>query len=124
MKKTRKTRKYNGLVPSGVRQKPFHFASAVVFSLLCGIMGSHGDCWLRCEECGRWGKCIWPEYLPADVPSLLDVDPVGPVYDGCLQQHAKLIVRWLTVKFGDAISQHLENYWHDATRFSSEHQTQ
>ena len=77
-------------------------------------MGSYGDRWLRCAECGRWGKCMLPENLPPDVPSLIDIDGVGVVCDPCLEVRPKLIVRWLKRRFTQGISAHIESYWHRA----------
>ena len=41
-------------------------------------MGSYGDRWLRCSQCGRHSKCQIPRVCGDNVPSLIDIDGKEP----------------------------------------------
>ena len=57
-------------------------------------MGSHGDHWLQCTWCGKWGKCL-EQLFPTDPPPLTDVDGEGILCDPCYDREYPPHYDWL-----------------------------
>ena len=74
-------------------------------------MGSYGDVWLNCAICGLRGKCLMD--MPPNIPSLIDVDGMGPLCDPCFDlAHPRLIMPLLVRKLNPQIANLVERFWY------------
>ena len=83
----------------------------LLFALFYKAMGSYGDEWLWCCKCWRWGKCMWPEYLPPNVPALWDIDNYGLVCDLCFDDaYPQLTLPFFRGKFPVDVADLIESF--------------
>ena len=80
-----------------------HLLLVVVFYQ--NSMGSYGNQLLQCVGCGRWGMCMLPEYIPAHMPELWDIDGVGLLCELCNDDvYPQLILQFFRDKFPIAVA--------------------